>query len=446
MIYICLQIESESMQTIKPQLLIGGVASGSGKTTFTMGLLKLLRNRGLRVQPYKCGPDYIDTKYHTMAAGSESVNLDLWLSSPEHLKDVYSKYGREAEVCVAEGMMGLFDGYQAMKGSSAEIARLLHLPVILMVGARSTAYSVAPLIYGFKNFCPGLQLAGVIFNEVASQVHFASLREACEDVGVECLGYLPRMKELEVPSRHLGLTLEAGYHFDDFALKVASAIEAHVEVDKILRLCSVPFCEIGKKPELKKETGLKIAVACDEAFNFTYRENISRLRQWGEITYFSPLKDPCLPSADLVYLPGGYPEFFLDRLSANIEMRGAIRKYAENGGKLWAECGGMMYLCRSVTGMDGKNYPLAGVLPQEVTMDKMRLKLGYRRICYGPYTLKGHEFHYSSVVSEVLPSVAVQWSARDIQVDTPLYRYKNVIAGYTHIYWGEFNLPELWNI
>ena len=165
--------------------------SGSGKTTFTMGLLRALHKRGLRVQPFKCGPDYIDTQFHTLAADHESVNLDIWMASNTHVQYLYNKYGDGADVCVTEGVMGLFDGYQRMQGSSAEIARLLNIPVVLIVSARSTAYSVAPLIYGFKHFNPAVKIAGIVFNQVSSPSHFAYLREACVDAGVECLGYLP---------------------------------------------------------------------------------------------------------------------------------------------------------------------------------------------------------------------------------------------------------------
>ena len=220
--------------------LIGAASSGGGKTTFTTGLLRLFRNRGLKVQPYKCGPDYIDTKYHEMAAGNASVNLDLWLSTQMHVKEMYAKYASGMDVCVTEGVMGLFDGFDGMEGSSAAIAALLDIPVVLVVNAKSTSYTVAPIIYGFKHFNPSVRLAGVVFNQVASERHFSFLQKACEDVGVECFGFLPRLKELEVPSRHLGLTLDTSYQFDKFASVVAQAIEDHVAVDRILEVCCVP--------------------------------------------------------------------------------------------------------------------------------------------------------------------------------------------------------------
>ena len=436
----------------KPQILIGAASSGSGKTTFTLGLLRALKNRGLKAQPFKCGPDYIDTKYHTLAAGEESVNLDSYFSSEAHLHYLYATYGAEADACVAEGVMGLFDGYEGMQGSSAEIARLLHIPVVLVVNARSMAYSVAPLIYGFKNFCKDIRIAGIVFNMVGSSGHYEYLKEACRDAGVECFGYLPKQKEIEIPSRHLGLTLDEKFAFDAFADKVAALIEEYVDIERILKCTVKEFPAdnivrpVSGQPAVS--SGMRIAVARDEAFNFIYRENIAQLQRLGQVEFFSPMKDAVLPPADLVYLPGGYPEFYLSSLSDNHSMLQSVRDYAEKGGKLLAECGGMMYLCRSITGMDGRSYPMAGVLPQEATMEQMKLKLGYRNFVYNGVPVKGHEFHYSRIVpaEKPLPSVAELYTARGMKIDTPLYRVKNVIAGYTHLYWGEMDLSELWDL
>lgn len=433
---------------MKPQLLIGATNSGCGKTTFTAGLLRAIKKRGLNVQPFKCGPDYIDPHYHKLAAGCESVNLDSWLSSPAHVQYLYDRYAAAAEVCVTEGVMGLFDGYAKMRGSSAEIARLLDIPVVLIVNARSVAYSVAPVIYGFKHFNPDIRIAGVVFNRTASATHASYLKEACADVGVECFGCLPKINDLEIPSRHLGLTTDASFQFEQLIEKTAEALATNVDIDRLLEACrqavlpGVTITPPARLPDRRRS----IAVARDEAFTFTYKENIARLEQMGEVTYFSPIKDPTLPPADLVYLPGGYPEFYLNELSANRSMLEDIRSYVENGGKLLAECGGMMYLCRSVTGMDGVSYPLAGVLPQEATMSGMRLRLGYRRFALNGTEWKGHEFHYSSIVGgDATPlSVAQQYNVRDERVDTPVYRYKNVIAGYTHLYWGENDVMNLW--
>ena len=213
------------------QVLIGAATSGSGKTTFTMGLLRALTRRGLKVQPFKCGPDYIDTQFHTIASGNQSVNLDTWMASPEHVREVYAHYSEGADAAVIEGVMGLFDGYDRMKGSSAEIAALLDVPVVLVMNARSSAYTVAALLHGMKTFRADVKIAGVVFNQVASESHYAFLKDAAADAGVECLGWIPRTEGIEVPSRHLGLTIGMEQEIDKLADLTADLIEEHINLD-----------------------------------------------------------------------------------------------------------------------------------------------------------------------------------------------------------------------
>lgn len=427
-------------------LLIGAIASGCGKTTFTIGLLRALKKRGLQVQPFKCGPDYIDTQYHAIAAAKQSVNLDTWMSSANHIHYLYTKYGHVADVCVTEGVMGLFDGYRKAEGSSAQIAQILNIPVVLLINSKSSAYSVAPLIYGFMQFNPEVRIVGVVFNQVSSASHFLYLKNACEDVGVACLGYLPQTKGLQIPSRHLGLTLSEKDAMDRFAEQASDLIEQYVDIGTLLGICKSESPDVvdALSPKVSPKS-LRIAIAGDEAFNFVYQENLSRLSDWGDIFYFSPLHSNILPDADLVYLPGGYPELFAYRLSQRKRLMAQIRDYAESGGKMLAECGGMMYLTRSLTLKKGKNYAMTGVLPLDSTMENARLHLGYRQLKYNGLDLKGHEFHYSEVIaSNELVSVAQQYNASGIKADTALYRYKNVLAGYTHLYWGEAELLKLW--
>lgn len=219
---------------IMKKFLIGAATSNSGKTTFTMGLLRALKRRGLDVQPYKCGPDYIDTMFHEMASGHESVNLDSFMSSEEHIKDIFDRYGEGKDVRVVEGVMGLFDGYDKSRGSSAEIAMMLDIPVILVVNAKSVAYSVAPLIYGFKHFNPNIKIAGVVFNMVASENHFRFLREACEDAGVKCLGYMQKNPQLIIPGRHLGLTITAREEMERLINLAADEVEKNVDIEMLL--------------------------------------------------------------------------------------------------------------------------------------------------------------------------------------------------------------------
>lgn len=423
--------------------LIAAPSSGSGKTTITLGLLRALKNRGYKVQPFKCGPDYIDTKYHDIASAAKSVNLDLFLSSKGHVRDLYANYSYQKEICIVEGVMGLFDGYDKMKGSSAEIAEVLNLPVILVVNASSSAYSVAPLLFGFKNFYKGLNLAGVIFNYVGSESHYHYLKQACDDVGLRSLGYLPKSKEIVIPSRHLGLSLDNELVLSEFADKAAFLIEKHIYLDELI---VATRCQPPPAPaERVASFSYKIAVAFDEAFNFVYHQNIEYLKRIGEVTYFSPLKDKDLPKADLIYIPGGYPELYLDQLGENRELHQNIREYAQNGGKIIAECGGMLYLSSSITNQEGQEYQMVGIFDQKATMEKMKLRLGYRQFHYNGLDIRGHEFHYSHT-NENLISVTQQYSAKNTPVETKLLRYKNVIAGYTHIYWAEMdNLFDLFN-
>lgn len=427
---------------MRSHLLIGAASSGSGKTTLTLGLLRALRNRSLKVRPFKCGPDYIDTRHHKMAAGEASVNLDSFMMSGGHIRELYAHYTSGMDVAVTEGVMGLFDGYDAMRGSSAEISCALKIPVVLVVNAKSTAYSVAPLLYGFKNFRKDLNIVGAVFNFVASESHYAFLRQACEDAEVEALGYLPKRADVEIPSRHLGLSLDEDFCFGEFADRIAGLVEEHVDIDRLLAITSVsgnaPMVD-PLRQALVGDRKLRVAIAHDAAFNFAYEENIRMLDRIGNVSYFSPLKDSQLPDADFVYLPGGYPELHLSELSGNQSMSESIRVYAQKGGKLLAECGGMMYLCERIIGMDGISYPMVGLLSQAVTMENMRLRLGYRTLHYNNQILYGHEFHYSRTLPSTssMSSVATAFTAKEVQTDTPLYRLGNVIAGYTHLYWGD---------
>lgn len=427
------------------RFLIGATSSGSGKTTVTLGLLKMLKNRNFNIQPFKCGPDYIDTKFHKLASGSEAINLDLYLSSPQHVKQLYAKYSQGKDVCVIEGVMGLFDGYEKMNGSSAQIAELLNVPVVMVINAKSIAYSTAPLLYGFNNFAPNVNIVGAIFNFVRTESHYSYLKEACADVGIEPLGYLPLQENMEISSRHLGLKFDNKKYLDDVAEEAAKNIERYINVDRLLELTSTETPQYTAE-KITVTTSHKIAVASDVAFNFVYHENIEYLKQLGEVVFFSPIHDKKLPDGvDLVYLPGGYPELYLPPISDNYQMIGDIRAYIENGGKVLAECGGMMYLSKSIKDRHGVTYPMVGTFDQTATMQNAKLSLGYRGFEYNGIQVKGHEFHYSIMEENDAPSVTQIYNARGVEVGTKLLRYKNVIAGYTHIYWPEIDLMKLFS-
>lgn len=421
---------------MKSAFVIAAVSSGSGKTTLSLGLMSSLHRRDLDVQPFKCGPDYIDTQYHRLATGKDSINLDLYMASEAHMRSLFESYSSSSQVSIIEGAMGMFDGFDGLKGSAADIARQLDIPVILLVNAASTSFSVAATIYGFTRFCPDVKVAGVIFNRVASSTHFLFLDEACKSIGVTCFGYIRKNDALQTPSRHLGLSLESQSEIMRFIDAAACEVEGTVDLTGLLQATSVP--DRGSAIAVPEKRNLTVAVARDEAFSFIYPANIDAFR--AEMSYFSPLRDKALPKVDLLYLPGGYPEFFADELEKNQEMRKAIKDFADNGGKLLAECGGMIYLTEEI---DGKK--MCGVFPIKTTMKNARLKLGYRKLVFDGFEISGHEFHYSDVIDSIgLPSMARQYNIRGKEVMTPVYRYKNVIAGYTHLYWAETDILNLW--
>lgn len=419
----------------RPAFLIAAPTSGAGKTTVTLGILRALARSGRTVQPFKCGPDYIDTQFHQVAAGRPSVNLDLFMSTPAAVASLFQARSACADVSVIEGAMGLFDGYDCSRGSASEIARVTGVPVILVVDAARAAYSVAAVIAGVKAMLAGHPFAGVIFNRVGSPSHEAVLRRAAADAGVDVIGALPRCTDLTVPSRHLGLSLEHLADVDSIADRAADLVETHIPALLNPAFFSRPVAPAS--PLHEPPVQLTIAMASDEAFCFKYTENLRS----HTVLPFSPLRDSSIPAGvDLLYLPGGYPELYAATLAANTPMLRAIRSFAASGGKILAECGGLLYLCRDIDGV-----PLAGVLPLSATMQGARLRLGYRRVVLPcGVEMRGHEFHYSRIVnSEALPSVAAQFNAAGEPVDTPLYRIGNVIAGYTHLYWADSDILSL---
>ena len=420
--------------------LIAAASSGSGKTTLTMGILRALARRGLAVQPCKCGPDYIDTQYHHIACGRASYNIDPWM----HL-------GRKAAVredlALIEGCMGLFDGADGPVGSNAEVAERLGVPVILVVNARSMAHSAAPLLYGYLHYRPTLRYAGVIFNNVGSPRHAQMLRRAAGEVGFPVLACIPRLAELSMPSRHLGLDLsernrisrladlaadEVERQLDWAALGLPEGPEARAEADAPGADSASAGAGAGGRAGLPL-----ICVARDEAFNFIYQETLDCLQRLGRLHFFSPLANEPVPrEADYVYLPGGYPEFFLPRLA---ESRATMESLRLTAGRILAECGGMMYLGRSIDGA-----PMTDLLPFGTTMQGARLHLGYRKLRLpGGAELRGHEFHYSSILPGE-PAACCTTPFLDAQerpVDTCLFRSGRIIASYVH--WSPEAIVEL---
>jgi cobyrinic acid a,c-diamide synthase len=431
-------------------MLVAGTASGVGKTTVTLAILACLRRRGYVVQPFKGGPDFLDTTHHSRIAGRNARNLDTWMLSEAANREVLSRAAEGADAVVVEGMMGLFDGKDGVSevGSSAEIAKMLKLPVLLVVDCAKSARSVAALVLGFESFDPGLPLAGLILNRVASVSHYrlleAAIQARCQ---TPMLGWLPREAGIAIPERHLGLHAAeetAPGNIDT----LAALAEKHFKVDALLKL----DCPLNTMPPLDQQamrlqpaTRLRIGVARDRAFSFYYEDNLDLLREQGaEIVPFSPLAGSALPSGlDALYFGGGYPELHARELSENSPMLASIREFVRAGGPVYAECGGLLYLSQQLTTSDGSVYPLLGILPLAMEMTGKLVNFGYVTVTFtqncllGPAgtVIRGHSFHYSQIAASanVATSYQVDFSLSGMRQQEG-FTLGNVLASYIHLH------------
>lgn len=447
-------------------ILLAAATSGSGKTTVTLALLAALRRRGLRIQPFKVGPDYIDPLFHTAVSGIPCRNLDPFLTDENFVQRCFRHHCQGKDGAIVEGVMGLFDGRapasppdptsrtEPFFASSAHVARLLGIPVVLVIDGSGMGMTVAALLYGLSRFDPGLAIAGVIFNQVASERHGQILQQAAAAVGIPVLGQLPRREDLRLPSRHLGLVPVSELdHFPHWQEAWADLAEQHLNWDKLLPLIRTLPPAAGQLwpgiPSLAERTPsrhrerVRVGVAQDAAFNFYYADNLDLLRACGaELLAYSPLQvglwppDPC----DGLLLGGGFPELFAATLSEKIARQPPPPAHPP----LYAECGGLMVLGRSLTDLQGKTYPMAGLLPITVDMGS-RLCLGYREATVLRPTLlveagdrlRGHEFHRSRS-TPTSPSPIYSWGS-------PPHREgwagQRLHASYLHLHWG--SRPDL---
>lgn len=393
-------------------IVIAGTVSGVGKTTIATGLMGALSRRKLKVQPFKAGPDYIDPTYHTWATGVPSRNLDTWMLPHQVVVELFNRAMIEKDIAVIEGVMGLYDGRSSTsdEASTAELARLLGAPVLLVVDCQKGARSVAAMVAGYRAFDLSLHLGGVILNNIGSDRHLKFCQEAIEHyTEIKVLGYMPRRDNLRLPERHLGLipTVENPAS-EEFLERLIAQCEATLNIPEILRLSEqavVPQAETGLFPPTKEAPITRIAVAKDKSFSFYYQDNLDLLEAWGaDLVYFRPISDASLPSGvSGLYLGGGFPELYAAELATNDSMRNSIRTAAGQGMPIYAECGGLMYLGKSLRDLEGKEYPMVGLLPVGSRIDMPRLNLGYRTVealddgpllCRGQ-TARGHEFHWS---------------------------------------------------
>jgi cobyrinic acid a,c-diamide synthase len=387
-------------------LLIAALHSGSGKTIVTLGLLRALKDQGVRVASAKAGPDYIDPAYHSAATARDCVNLDPWAMRPEQLRALALEASGDLELLVVEGMMGLYDGAADSRGSSADLAALLGLPVVLVVDCAKQSHSVAALVHGFATFRSDIRVAGVILNRVASPRQERMIRAALAPQDMPILGVLPQLPELQLPSRHLGL-VQAHEH-DDLELFLVAAgrcVSQYCDLAALLHLGDASL-KSGENQSLAiiSPPAQTISVARDAACAFSYPHILTGWKKAGaELSFFSPLEDEA-PSAScgMVFLPGGYPELYAVRLSSSSSFRAGIDAAHKRGAVIYGECGGYMLLGDGLISADGASHRMLGLLPLETSFAERGRKLGYRRLrgVQGspfPHNYAAHEFHYSSV-------------------------------------------------
>ena len=448
--------------------VVAGTHSGVGKTTITLGLLAALHKRGQQVQGFKVGPDFIDPAHHAAITATPSFNLDGWMLSREYNQECFAHALQHKDIGVVEGMMGLFDGYDGKTeaGSTAEMAKWLQLPVILVVDASAMARSVAALVHGFQSFDPDLNVAGVIFNKIGGKGHLEYLQDALADnAGITVLGGLLNNEALTIPERHLGLVTPQEHQLTpDQIDHLAALIEDHLDLDLLLqtvpiRCSSFLIRSIHTslfKGEEQKVRQIRLGVARDAAFCFYYPDNLTLLEQAGaELVFFSPLRDAHLPP-DLhgLYLGGGYPEVHAEQLAANTSLQQEIRAFVEAHGVVYAECGGLMYLTNGIRNAGGTVFPMVGIYPTIVQVLPQLQALGYVEVevsaektdeLFPVGQVRGHEFHYSAFESTDFCRSGIEAPIRTLYTvrkghaaasRSEGYCYKRCVASYLHLHFG----------
>lgn len=442
-----------------PRLVIAGTHSGAGKTTVTLALMAALKARGLVVQPFKVGPDFIDPGHHQAVTGRPSRNLDGWMLGEAANRSIFSRASADADLSIIEGMMGLFDGCSPVteRGSTAEVAKQLNAPVLLVIDGSAMARSAAAMVSGYAKFDPALQVLGVLFNRVQSEGHYRLLRDAVEaETDLMVVGYLRPDASVTIPDRHLGLRTAIEQGQTDLYDRLARSVAETVDLDRVEALArsAGEFAgDLTTPLPAEHPQPVRIGVACDAAFCFYYQDNLELLEAAGaQIVRFSPLRDAGLPEVDLLYLGGGYPELYGATLAANVTMRTAVRTFAESGGAIHAECGGLMYLTQAIRDCEGRRHEMAGVFPAEAVMRKAGFTLGYRTVevtrpCLlgRPGTLlRGHEFHYSTLEPKGELRYACTLSdAEGKAIGHDGLTMGNTIALYSHLHFGSH--PEVVN-
>ncbi len=438
------------------RVLLAGDRSSSGKTTIVAGLLSALSRRGLKVQPFKVAMDYIDPSYHTWITGRYCRNLDGYLMPERNIREIYSHASVGVDISVIEGVRGLYEGYDGDLGSTAQIAKMLQIPVIFVVDSRSITRSAAALVKGYMDFDPDVKIKGVILNKVGSERHAQKARKEIERyAGVEVVGEIPRDDSMHLAMRHLGLVpvLEGKTRHDGFVErldKIRRIVEDGLDIDRIIEIASdaepLQGADQDADQDLYKPNslgkGLKIGVALDEAFNFYYRDNIELMELSGAaVVPFSPVRDSSLPDVDGIYIGGGYPELYAKELSENAKMRQSVIQAHEEGLPIYAECGGLMYLARAIE-WENESHEMVGLVPGNARKGTIRV-VSYVsgsivRDCAlgqaGTHFL-GHEFHHSEMVMDEDVEYAVKLDrGTGIKDGLDGVIDGNMIASYAHIH------------
>lgn len=436
--------------------VVAGTHSSAGKSSVSMGLMRLMKNKGWSIKPFKVGPDYIDPGHHAKACGEPSYNLDTVMCTRNYVKDLFNDVMDQGDIAIIEGVMGLHDGASptSEKGSTAEIAKLLDLPVILVIDGRAMSRSSAAQVLGFMQLDPMVKLIGVIANNINSPRHAEIIKSSIERyTSAKLLAWLPTSQELNIPSRHLGLQ-QSIEQKNDIYKKWAKHIESHIDLKfftkllKIKKPLQAPTKQIKNPKRWKAKSNnseINIAIAKDEAFQFIYQDTIDSLSHQGfKITFFSPLHDPHLPeNMDVYYFPGGYPELHAQPLSKNRSLLKEIKKGGLVGKIIIGECGGLMYLGKGITDSMGKKHSLVGLFNYNTSLKSKKLTLGYRKLVNASkvsseknLTLHGHEFHYSSLINnKEIPNWSHLTPKKHNEI-TDGFRILNCFSFYSHIYWG----------
>lgn len=440
------------------RLCIAGTHSGCGKTTVSMGIMAALVRRGYTVQPFKVGPDFIDPGHHRRITGRDSHNLDGWIIDPEHNRQIFERYGHDAHVSVVEGVMGLFDGSSGSDeaGSTAQMAKWLDLPVVLVIDARAMARSAAAVALGFSRFDPDLSLKGIIFNRVGSKGHAQVIEDAVRSsTELPVFGCLPHNEGLEIPSRHLGLVTDEDFGMGENLIRqLARWIENNVDMVRLMESLDLPditavqAIQTATNAHRHPEAKTRIGIAMDEAFCFYYSENLRLLEEAGaKLIPFSPLHSRHLPEGiNGLILGGGYPELHCEMLSQNRQLLAEIREFGLSGRPIYSECGGFMFLTKEIQDLEGHIFPMAGIFPMRAKMGGRLRALGYREVITQNESIlgakgtkiRGHEFHYSRIYNmEPNPECIYTMTDRKAGFQAEEGFVQNrVLGSYVHLHWG----------